>query len=116
MDSPLISILLPTYNGARFLREAIDSVERQTYPHWELIIIDDASRDETPRIIAEYEQNNARIRSIRNTENQKLVTSLNHGIDEAQGRYIARIDDDDVWGDPEKLAKQIARFSENPNL
>ncbi|HEV2459378.1 MAG TPA: glycosyltransferase, partial [Ktedonobacterales bacterium] len=70
---PLISIVLPVCNGARYLAESIESVRRQTYPTWELIVVDDASTDdETPQIIAEFCARDGRIRSMRHETNRRL--------------------------------------------
>lgn len=116
MDTPLVSVILPTYNGARFIREAIESVLSQEYSNLEMIIIDDASTDATPKIIEEYMMCDSRIIKLHNEQNMKLVASLNRGIEAARWMYIARIDDDDIWIDPKKLSKQLAYFRENPSL
>lgn len=116
METPLVSIILSTHNGAHYIKWAIESVLNQTYWNLELIIIDDASTDTTPSIIEQYRKWDPRIVVSRNQVNQKLVASLNHGIQLARGEYIARIDDDDIWIDPDKLSKQIQKFSENKKL
>ncbi len=110
METPLVSIILPTYNGARYIKFAIESVLNQKYWNLELIIINDASTDATPLIIEKYRKWDSRVVVSRNPVNQKLVASLNHGIQLAQGEYIARIDDDDIWIDPDKLSKQVQKF------
>ena len=74
MMQPLVSIVLPTYNGARYLAEAIDSCVRQTYRNRELTLVDDRSTDATPRIIAEFLAQDSRIRSMRHQRNRKLPT------------------------------------------
>lgn len=91
---PLVSIVLPTYNGARYLREAIESCLAQTYRNWELIVVDDCSQDATPDIIAEYMEPNPRIRSIRHESNKKLPTALNTGHAAARGEYLTWTSDD----------------------
>ncbi len=116
MDTPLVSVILATYNGSRYIREAISSVLAQKYDNFELIIIDDASTDSTAHIIAEYVEKDSRVRSIKNDKNLKLVESLNRGISFSKWEYIARIDDDDRWSDTGKLMKQIQEFEKNPNL
>ncbi len=116
METPLVSIILPTYNGARYIKFAIESVLNQKYWNLELIIINDASTDATPLIIEKYRKWDSRVVVSRNPVNQKLVASLNHGIQLAQGEYIARIDDDDIWIDPDKLSKQVQKFYENQRL
>jgi glycosyltransferase involved in cell wall biosynthesis len=92
--SPLVSIILPTYNGSRYLAEAIESCLNQTYPHWELIIVDDCSQDATPQIIAQYVARDRRIRSIRHQINQKLPGALNTGHAAAKGDYLMWTSDD----------------------
>lgn len=116
MDTPLISVILATYNGARYLREAIDSVLAQDFIDLELIIIDDASTDSTPEILLQYRTQDSRIKVVRNKQNLKLVSSLNKGIELAQWEYIARIDDDDIWSDVTKLSQQLKKFEENASL
>lgn len=91
---PLVSIILPTYNGSRYLAEAIESCLNQTYPHWELIIVDDCSQDATPQIIAQYVARDRRIRSIRHQTNQKLPGALNTGHAAAKGDYLMWTSDD----------------------
>ena len=116
MDTPLISVILPTYNGARYIRNAIDSALSQDYENFELIIINDASTDDTTGIVEEYSKQDWRIIPLRNEKNLKLVSTLNRGIKHANGEFIARIDDDDIWHDTEKLSKQMRAFQENPKL
>ncbi len=99
-----VSIILPTYNGAAYIRRAIDSVIAQTYIDWELIVIDDGSTADIQSLLP----SDARIRYIKNEINLGIQKTLNRGLVEAKGTYIARIDDDDVWNDLEKLAKQVA--------
>lgn len=94
-----VSIVLPTYNGAQYIRESIDSVLRQTYENWELIIVDDCSTDNTPEIIQEYANRNSRITVIRNEVNQKLPGALNHGFRAASGDYYTWTSDDNIYDD-----------------
>jgi glycosyltransferase involved in cell wall biosynthesis len=91
---PLISIVLPTYNGSRYLREAIESCLAQTYQNWELILVDDCSTDATPDIIAEYTSRDRRIHSIRHEVNKKLPEALNTGHAAARGEYLTWTSDD----------------------
>jgi glycosyltransferase involved in cell wall biosynthesis len=116
MNGPEITIIIPTYNRADFLGQAVDSVLAQTYKNWELLIIDDASTDSTGSIVAAYAQKDSRIRSIKNETNLGISKTRNRGLHEARGTYIAMLDSDDIWLDPEKLAKQIAAFEKNPKL
>ena len=109
---PLVSIITPTYNSEKFINETIGSVLKQTYKNWELILIDDASTDDTLRIIKSYIKNNFNISLIRNSSNQGAGVSRNKGILEAKGDFIAFLDADDTWR-PNKLKTQIKFMIEN---
>lgn len=100
----LISIVLPVYNGAKFLRESIDSVLAQTYTNWELLIVDDCSTDETPSIAQEYAQRDSRIRYYRNEQNLRLPRNLNKGFSLTRGDYLTWTSDDNRYR-PEALEK-----------
>jgi glycosyltransferase involved in cell wall biosynthesis len=91
---PLVSIVLPTYNGSKYLQESIDSVLAQTYQNWELILVDDCSTDNTPDIIADYAGRDSRVRAIRHQVNKKLPESLNTGHAAARGEYLTWTSDD----------------------
>lgn len=91
---PEITVLLCVFNGADHLNEAIDSVLRQSFKDFELLIIDDGSTDGTPDIVKNVRDQ--RVRSIRHNTNRGLISRLNEGLDEAAGRYIARMDADDL--------------------
>jgi glycosyltransferase involved in cell wall biosynthesis len=106
-----ISVIIPAYNYARYLREAIDSVFAQTYPALELIVVDDGSTDDTPDVVAAYGN---RIRAIRQ-QNQGVSAARNSGIAAARGEYVSFLDADDLWH-PQKLELQMARFDASPNL
>ncbi|MGC8880316.1 MAG: glycosyltransferase family 2 protein, partial [Anaerolineae bacterium] len=92
--TPAISVIMAVYNGARYLREAVDSILNQTFTDFEFIIVDDGSTDETPAVLDEY--NDPRIVRLRNAHNLGLTKSLNRGLHVARGRYIARQDADDL--------------------
>ena len=111
MASPLVSIIMAARNAERFLRGAIDSALHQTYREIELIIIDDASTDSTPQIIASYKD--PRIVPLRNEQNLHISASTNRGIAASRGAYIAILDGDDAWY-PEKLEKQVAWMEAHP--
>jgi glycosyltransferase involved in cell wall biosynthesis len=108
-----VSIILPTYNGAKYIRRAIDSVVAQTFHYWELFVIDDGSTDSTENIVKEYNSKDNRIIYLKNAVNLGIQKTLNRGLKEAKGEYIARIDDDDEWIDKEKLKKQIDFLDKN---
>jgi hypothetical protein len=106
-----ISVIIPTYNYARFLGEAIDSVLAQTWPALEIIVVDDGSTDDTPRILAGYGD---RIRVIRQ-ENLGASAARNIGIAAARGEWVAFLDSDDLW-QPRKLECDAARIAADPDL
>ena len=109
MEAPLVSVIMPTYNRAGLIGRAVHSVIRQTFRDWELIVIDDASTDDTLTVLYELQKKDSRIVVIHNAVNQCHVSKiLNHGLAVARGVYIARIDDDDYWCSSDKLARQIA--------
>lgn len=109
MDKPMVTVLMSVYNGERFLKEAIDSILNQTFTDFEFLIINDGSTDRSVEIIESYED--PRIRLINNEKNLKLIASLNKGISLARGKYIARMDCDDV-SMPDRLEKEV-NFLEN---
>lgn len=119
---PKVSIILPTYNGERYLAKAIKSVLRQRFTDWELLVIDDGSVKQNEKgevlvreIVRRFTAINNRIKYLRNDQNLGIQKSLNRGLREAQGEYIARIDDDDEWADEEKLEKQVEFLDKNPD-
>lgn len=108
----LVSIIVPVYNVEKFIRETMDSVLAQTYPHWELLLVEDGSTDNSVDVITDYiqEKQESRIRLIRQPSNQGAAKARNRGVQEARGRYIAYLDADDLWM-PEKLEHEL-RFME----
>lgn len=112
---PEISVILPVYNGEVFLRAAIESVLKQTFNDFELLILDDGSSDQSGAIAQTSTTTDSRIRLLRNGKNIGLQRTLNYGIEESRGRYIARIDCDDIWRDPEKLEKQVRYLDHHPD-
>lgn len=105
--TPLVSVLLPVHDGEAYLAAAIDSILRQTYRHFELIVIDDGSSDGSARIAQGYED--ARVRVVRNETNVGVVATLNEGLAIARGDLIARMDADDL-ADPRRLEAQVERM------
>ena len=103
-SNPIISVLMPVYNGEKFLRQAIDSVLNQTYTDFEFLIINDGSTDISEEIILSY--NDERIRYYKNEKNIQLIDTLNKGLKLANGQFIARMDADDICL-PERFEKQV---------
>jgi len=109
---PLISVILPVYNGEAFIYQAIESVLNQTFSDFELIIINDGSTDKSAEIILSF--HDERIKYIENESNLKLIQTLNKGLDFSTGKYIARMDADDVCH-PQRFEKQVEFLSTHPN-
>jgi len=109
-DRETVSVVMPSYNCARFISESIKSVIAQTYTDWELIIVDDCSTDDTESIVASFRDD--RIRYIKNETNSGAAVSRNRALREAKGRWIAFLDSDDLWL-PDKLERQIEFMKKN---
>ena len=104
--SALVSIITPSYNSARFINECVNSVLEQTYTNWELIIVDDASDDNSRELISNIAERDNRIKFVFLTKNIGVAGARNIALEMSEGRYIAFLDSDDVWKS-EKLTTQI---------
>lgn len=113
MDNPLVSIIMGVYNEENTIDTCINSIIRQTYQNWELIICDDCSTDGTMKIIENFQKNDERIIVLHNNQNMKLAASLNNCLKVAKGKYIARMDADDE-SLPQRLETQIGFLEEHP--
>ncbi len=111
----LVSVVIATCNRAELLQKSIASVFDQTHKNIELIIIDDASTDNTLEVISEIFKKDNRIVILTNKNNMGFSQSLNRGIMLAKGSYITRLDDDDLWADPDKIKKQIDFLEIHPD-
>ncbi len=109
--APLVTVLLAVHDGETYLRTALESVLRQTVSDLELVVVDDGSTDATPDVLAGVRD--ARLRIVRNEAQLGLASSLNRGLEEARGRYVARLDADDV-ALPRRLERQLARIGATP--
>ena len=107
----LVSIIMPSYNTAKYITETIESVLAQTYSNWELLIVDDCSIDDTDDVVNQYLVD-GRIRYIKNDINSGAAVSRNTALREAKGKWIAFLDSDDLW-ESTKLEKQIAFMKDN---
>ncbi|MDO8452493.1 MAG: glycosyltransferase family 2 protein [bacterium] len=112
---PLVSVIMPIYNGGRFLRLAIESIQNQTLQDFELICIDDRSTDGTYEVMRDYAKEDIRVKVFRNPTKQYLAGSLNWALKLARGKYIARMDADDI-SLPQRLEKQVALLKKNSCL
>lgn len=110
---PKVSIVLPTYNGEKYIKESIDSIINQVYMDWELIIVNDCSNDNTLQIIHEYEERDKRIKVINNPKNRKLPKSLNIGFKNAVGEYLTWTSDDNIYL-PNAIEKMVNYLEEHP--
>ena len=110
----LVSIILPSYNSEAYIRQSIESVQKQTYKHWELIIVDDASTDFCRRVINDYLLEDSRIKMISLHENVGLGKARNIGIQAAKGHYLTFLNSEDIWA-MNKLEKQL-EFMQAHNL
>ena len=111
MDKPTVSVFLPTYNRAYIVKKAIESILNQTFKDFELLVVDDASTDNTKEIVDSFDD--SRIRYIRKPENKGLTAGHNTAIREARGIYMATLGSDDVWF-PQMLEKTVAVLSSAP--
>ena len=112
----LVSVIMPSYNTGRFIAKSIESVLAQTYTNWELLIVDDASTDNTDEVIADvkkrHRERSEAIHYFKNDRNRGAAYSRNFALRKAKGEWIAFLDSDDLWC-PEKLEKQLAFMQEH---
>ena len=115
ISSPLVSIVIPCYNGSEFIGDAIGTVSSQSYGNWEIIVIDDGSEDDSVDVVGGFEDD--RIRLLSHSENRGIAATRNTGIEAANGEFVAFLDQDDLW-DERKLEKSVRAASEldNPGL
>jgi glycosyltransferase involved in cell wall biosynthesis len=113
---PVVSIVMPTYNRVKMLEKSIESVFAQSFNDWELIIIDDASTDETEERMRKLDAEHDSVRYMRipKIDNKGISEYLNIGLRNSRGKYIARIDDDDYWCHKDKLKMQVEFLESNP--
>jgi len=115
MNHPIVSILMPVYNAEKYLREAVESILTQTLSDFELIILNDGSSDASHSILSEYQAKDARIVYRNFTQNRGLPSVLNDGMKMARGKYIARMDQDDI-SLPTRLQEQVSWMESHPEL
>lgn len=108
----LVSIIMPAYNAEKYITEAIESVQNQTYANWELLVLDDGSSDNTPSIILKKCEEDKRIQFYQNAVNMGVAKTRNKGVELSRGEWIAFLDSDDKWDD-QKLEKQMKAVEEH---
>lgn len=114
-DKPKVSVVLPAYNAERFIGAAIESILGQSFSDFELIVVDDCSRDDTWHLVQGYAKADGRVVAIRNDRNLNLAQTLNRGIALAQGEYVFRMDHDDI-SMPNRLERQVQFLDANPDV
>ena len=115
IKTPTISVVMSAYNDGQYLNEAINSILKQTYKNFKFIIINDASTDDTAKILQDHKKKDPRIIVLDNKTNLGLTKSLNIGLKKAHGRYIARMDADDI-AYPDRFAKEVKFLKDNPGI
>lgn len=111
---PLVSVLIPVYNGTDFLDQAIDSVLKSTYKNFEIILVDDGSTDLSKQKCLSYQKKNKKIHFYGFKINKGMTRCLNFGVKKAKGKYIARINQDDIM-EPNRLTRQVEFLEKNPD-
>lgn len=112
MINGLVSIIMPSYNCGKYVEETIRSIQAQTYGNWEIIFVDDCSKDDTIAKVSALRDQDFRIKLFQNNINSGAAISRNNALREAKGKWIAFLDSDDLW-EPMKLEKQITFMIEN---
>jgi len=112
MSSPKVSVIIPVFNGERFIKESLESAINQSYKNLEIIVVDDGSTDGTAKVIATMADN--RIKYL-HTHNRGVSSARNYGIKNSDGQYIALLDYDDLWM-PEKIEEQIKEIDKHPDV
>ena len=111
----MVSIVMPAYNAGRTIQKSIESIIAQTYQEWELIVIDDGSKDNTAEILSEFAASDGRIRFLQNEKNSGASYTRNRAVALAEGEWIAFLDSDDLW-EASKLEKQLAMAEKYPDM
>ncbi len=113
MNIPEVTVLMPVYNASGFLRDAVESILTQTFKDFELLIINDGSKDNSSSILESY--NDSRIRFVQHSQNEGLVKTLNEGLKSARGNYIVRMDADSI-SLPHRISKQVKFMNANRDV
>lgn len=111
-SQPLVSVIMPCYNMENYVADSIASVQRQTYPHWELLIVDDASTDRTAAIVTHLAEHDEKIHFVVKAQHSGIADTRNQCIQMAKGCFLAFLDADDIWH-PEKMEKQLRFMLDN---
>lgn len=114
-NEPLVSIMMTAFNRAKYTDLAIKSVLAQTYQNWELLVLDDGSTDGTDKVVTRLVATDRRIKNLRSEENLGITRNRNRGFNSPVGKYVAVLDCDDLWIDPDKLKLQVTYLEEHPD-
>jgi glycosyltransferase involved in cell wall biosynthesis len=114
MNSEMVSIVMATYNGEKYLRQQLDSILEQTYQHIELVVVDDASTDKTLSVLEEYAAMDSRVHVFPAEKNLGLVANFERGLRLANGEFIMLADQDDIFR-KDKIELQLAALQDHPN-
>lgn len=106
MRSPLVSVIIPTFNSEKYISDTIASVQKQTYQNWEIVIVDDCSTDRTQDIVLDFSKSDERIKFYPLEKNSGAGIARDFAVSKASGKYISFLDSDDLWK-PEKIEKQV---------
>ena len=112
MSNSLVSVIIPVYNVEKYVKEAIKSIQNQTYENLEIIVIYDGSIDDTYNIVEKLAKEDNRIKLYKNEKNLKIVKTLNRALSLANGEYISRMDGDDISA-PDRIEKKVKFLEEN---
>lgn len=112
---PLVSVIIPCYNAEKYVEQAVRSIMNQTYKNLEILITDDCSTDSSFEILQKLAEEDARIKLFKNEQNQKIVRTLNALVERANGKYIARMDADDI-SLPKRIEKQVCFMEAHPDI
>jgi len=111
----LVSVIIPCYNGEQYIEAAVQSILQQSYHHLEVLVVNDGSTDKSAEILLQLAQEDLRVRYIENEQNLGLIATLNKAIQLAQGKYIARMDADDI-ALPDRIEKQVTFLEQHPQV
>ncbi|EGR4210702.1 glycosyltransferase family 2 protein [Vibrio cholerae] len=115
IKTPMVSVIMPVYNVSSYILDAVNSIMNQTYKDLELIIVDDSSTDDTYKVLIENFSTKENVIILKNSENKKIVYSLNKALSYARGEFIARIDGDDI-AYPDRIEKQVNYLLQHPKV
>ena len=115
IKQPLVSVVMPVYNAGDYLVEAINSIRKQTFKNWEMVCVDDGSNDKSYELLKKFAKRDSRIRIYRFHKNKGLATALNYGLRKTKGKYLARMDADDI-SLPQRLEIQLNYLEKNPQV